>query len=108
MLIKKFKNGNFSITAESSDLSGSGSYLERDGLELIIDLCNSAELDFVVIGDEGCNGNWDMYYPLYNYYTGMMYLPTGSDCELYRQGKTVKLYAIKPDADDMAVIREEV
>ena len=100
MIIKRFKNGNFNVKAEADELTGSGSYLERDGLELIIDLCNSAELDFVLAGDEGCAGNWDMYYPLYNAYTDMLYLPTGSDCIAYQEGKTVKLYGRPLDQDE--------
>ena len=104
MIVKRFKNGNFNVKAEAGELTGSGSYLERDGLELIIDLCNSSELDFMPAGDEGCFGNFDMYYPLYNAYTDMLYLPTGSDCHKYRQGKAVKLYGRPLDQDE----REEL
>ena len=104
MIINRFKNGNFNVKAEASETSGSGSYLERDGLELIIDLCNSSELDFVLAGDEGCFGNFDMYYPLYNAYTDLLYLPTGSDCIAYQEGRSVKLYGRKLDNDE----REEL
>ena len=91
MIIKRFKNGNFNVKYEADyDYSN----------DLIEQLCNSADLDFTIAGDEGCAGNWDMYYPLYNAYTDMIYLPTGSDCHKYRQGKAVKLYGRPLDEDD--------
>lgn len=100
MIIKKFKNGNFNVRADENELISSGSYLEREGFELVIDLCNSIELDFTLAGDEGCFSNWDMYYPLYNAYTDMLYLVTGKDCYKYKQGKTVKLYGRVMDDEE--------
>lgn len=100
MIIKKFKNGNFSVKMEASD-NKYPHYLERDDFELIIDLCNSIELDFCIAGDEQCIGNFDMCYPLYNAYTDMMYYPTGSDVSDYANGKTVKLYGQKLTPDDI-------
>ena len=91
MIITGFKNGNFNVKHEADyDYSN----------DLIEQLCNSSELDFMLAGDEGCFGNFDMYYPLYNAYTDMLYLPTGSDCHKYRQGKAVKLYGIVMDDDE--------
>ena len=89
MIIKRFNNGNFNVKHEADyDYSN----------DLIEQLCNSSELDFVPAGDEGSFGNWDVYYPLYNAYTDMIYLPTGSDCNKYRQGKAVKLRGRVMDA----------
>ena len=45
MIIKKFKNGNFNITAEG---------YEQD-LNMIKVLCDSSELDFDVYGSEALN-----------------------------------------------------
>ena len=91
MYIKQFKNGNFNVKHEAD-------YDYKDNL--IDQLCNSSDLDFMPAGDEGCFGNWDMYYPLYNAYTDMLYLPTGSDCMAYRAGKTVKLYGRPLDQEE--------
>lgn len=103
MQIKKFKNGNFSVRIEASDNKYTH-YLERDNFELIIDLCNSAELDFCIAGDEQCVGNFDMCYPLYNANTDMMYYPTGSDVTDYANGKVVKLYGRKLTSDDIETL----
>ena len=91
MIIKRFKNGNFNVKHEADyDYSN----------DLIEQLCNSIELDFMIAGDEGCFGNFDMYYPLYNAYIDRLYLITGSDCTLYQAGKTVKLYGRPLDQDE--------
>lgn len=102
MKIKKYKNGNFAVKREPDY----DSHDER-GMELLIDLCNSSELDFVIAGDEGCAGNYDMYYPLYNAYTGMMYLPTGKDCSNYNFGEWIHLYGKELDAYDIESLLEE-
>ena len=95
MKITAFKNGNFNIKRPNIS----------EGL--IYDLINSHELDFTIAGDEGCAGNYDMYYPLYNHYTGLLYLPTGEDCMNYDSHKTVKLVGRVPDEYDLESLREE-
>lgn len=94
MNIKSFKNGNFNVKAEEK------------GQELLHDLINSHKLDFTIAGDEGCASNYDMYYPLYNYYTGLLYLVLGKDCEDYKQGKTVKIVGRELDDDEKLELAE--
>ena len=95
MIIKAFKNGNFNV--------------KRPNLSegLIYDLIHSHELDFQIAGDEGCASNYDMYYPLYNHYTGLLYLPTGQDCTDYLEGKTVKLVGRVLDEYELESLTEE-
>jgi len=100
MKIKRFKNGNFSVRIEESD-NKYPHYLERNDFELIIDLCDSIELDFCIAGDEQCVSNYDMCYPLYNANTDMMYYPTGSDVADYANGKAVRLCGRKLTSDDI-------
>lgn len=96
MIIKAFKNGNFNVKSEGAHDS-----------DLISDLCNAHELDFKIAGDEGCAGNYDMYYPLYNHYTDLLYLPTGKDCSDYLAGKTVKLVGRTLDNDEREALEGE-
>lgn len=96
MKITAFKNGNFNVKSDS-----------LEDLNLISDLCNDPALDFQIAGDEGAASNYDMYYPLYNHYTGLLYLPTGKDCHNYEQGKTVKLVGRELDEDEIQDLKDE-
>lgn len=101
MEIRKYKNGNFAVKREPEyDLPLNDSDF-GNGLNLIGDLVNSSELDFDIAGDSGCAGNYAMYHPLYNAYTGLLYLPTDYDCNDYTAGKWVHLYSRPLDENDI-------
>ncbi len=85
MVIHKYKNGNFTVRRESG----------FDTFDLLVDLCNSTELDFTIAGDPGCLGNSAMFTPLYNYNTGLQYSVTSMDERKYAAGKTVRLCGFK-------------
>lgn len=95
MIIKKFKNGNFNVKHEPK-------YDNSDNL--IEQLCNSSELDFMLAGEVGCLGNYSIYYPLYNAHTDLIYVVTGRDCYKYKQGKTVKLYGRVMDTEELEAL----
>lgn len=95
MKITTFKNGNFNVK------------YDENSHDLLDDLVNSIELDFTIAGDEGCASNYDMYYPLYNSYTGLLYLPTGQDCQDYADGLTVKLVGRELDEDELQELKDE-
>lgn len=63
-------------------------------------------LDFVVSGEDGCMGNYDMYTPLYNYYTGKQYLISYSVAEDWKNGKEVTIYGTTPNESEMKDIEE--
>lgn len=101
MEIRKYKNGNFAVKREPAhDLPLNDSDF-GNGLNLIGDLVNSGELDFDIAGDSGCASNYAMYHPLYNVYTGLLYLPTDYDCNDYATGKWVHLYGRPLDENDI-------
>lgn len=81
MKITVFKNGNFNIKSEE----------KGEENNLLEDLINSIELDFELAGEEGNAGNYDVYYPLYNHNTGLMYLVYGAELDKYKEGQTIKL-----------------
>lgn len=106
MKIRKYKNGNFAVKREPDYDSPLDDDFGR-GLNLVFDLVNSAELDFELAGDEGCADNYDMYYPLYNAYTGLLYLILGADCARYASGEWVHIYGRKLDKSDIESLIEE-
>lgn len=85
MIIKKFKNGNFHVTAEGEEMD----------LNMIEVLCNSPELDFDVYGNEALNTGY--YYILVNYSTRRFYNIPRSDFIKWHMGGIVKLVGYKND-----------
>lgn len=107
MEIRRYKNGNFAVKREPEyDLPLNDSDF-GNGLNLIGDLVNSGELDFTIAGESGCAGNYAMYHPLYNAYTGLLYLPTDYDCSDYAAGKWVHLYGRPLDENDIESMTTE-
>lgn len=98
MQINKNSNGDFLVKMDKYD---NENLVDRQGIELIWDLVNSAELDFDIAGDQACAGNFEMYYPLFNAYTRLMYLVLDRDLEAYRQGKRVKLSGYVPSDEEL-------
>lgn len=85
MIIKKFKNGNFNVTAECEEMD----------LNMIEVLCNSPELDFDVYGSEVLNTGG--YTILVNYNTRMFYNIINYDLIRWHSGRNVKLIGYKDD-----------
>ena len=71
---------------------------------LAIALLWEGSLDFVIAGEDGCLGNFDMYTPLYNYNNGMLYLVPYSTADEWKEGKEVTIYGRIPDEDEMKEI----
>lgn len=95
MKIKEFKNKNFNVHLEPNyDTIADSQYL-------IAALCNSAECDFQLLGDEYCLGNSEIGQDLYNSKLDKSYVVTGSMLRDFRQGKSVKLYAC--DCNPLAI-----
>lgn len=100
MLIKYFKNGNINIKLdpdEIQDINELKNYrmncIENEVLATLLDSC---ELDFIPANElTGCAGNYNMYYSLYNAYTGFEYTPLDTDFLNAAAGKILKLYARK-------------
>lgn len=85
MIIKKFKNGNFNVTAEGEEMD----------LNMIEVLYNSPELDFDVYGNEALNtGHCTI---LVNYNTRKFYNIRNYDLIRWHMGKNVKLISYKND-----------
>ena len=106
MNIKYFKNGNINIKLDADeiqDINALKNYrmdcIENEVLATLLDSC---ELDFIPANDlTGCAGNYNMYYSLYNAYTGFEYTPLDTDFLNAAAGKTLKLYARKINDAEM-------
>ncbi len=91
MIIKKFKNNNISVKYERNiDYSNN----------LIEQLCNSAELDFIP-ADEPV-----YYWTLYNTNTLKFYNINDNDINNFKLGKTVRLIAYSDDIKEYDYLAE--
>ena len=107
MNIKYFKNGNINIKFdkdEAADIKALKNYrtscIEN---EVFCTLLDSIELDFISSDDcTGCAGNYNMYYQLYNCFTGFEYTPLDINLIEAADGKTLKLYAHKISEADLS------
>lgn len=71
---------------------------------LIWDLTNDINLDFKVCGEDGCINNFDMYTPLFNPMTNMLYLIPYSKQEEYSQMMEVTIYGREVSAEELREI----
>lgn len=88
MRVRKYKNGNISVTFEPDyDKRETPRNEISPTEEFAVILCNSTELDFTTDGELHMEG---MY--LYNYNTCGLYLINRDMAQAFFIGKTVKLY----------------
>lgn len=104
MIVNRYEDGTFKVQQEELDKSN---LIDRNGIELIWDLINDISLDFDLAGDEGCASNYEMYYPLYNAHTGLMYLVLDRDLEAYRRGEEITLSGYVPSDEEMTAYYSE-
>ena len=104
---KEFKNGNINIhfTAEEiADINNDNMMSGFTHLMHILEL-----IDCYFVGDSFSWGNFTMGQRIYNAYADVCYILDLSDvAAVLMQGKTLKLYARKPDAEEMEMIEREM
>lgn len=105
MSIKEFKNGNINLKLEC-DLIDIDRINEYDLLADLLNGCLDSK-DIYMIGEIGSFGNFESSVNLYNVRLNKVYLYLiGKSYETLASGKTLKLYARKPDSYDMELINE--
>lgn len=97
----EFNNNGESFTCKRPE-GFSCSEVESLGIALLWE----DSLDFVHSGEDGCLGNYDMYFTLYNYYTGREYLISYSTAESWKNGEEVTIYGEVPNEERMKEIEE--
>ena len=97
----RFKNGNINVRFDRSDIEDirAGHVSDFEVFLVTLDW-----VDTSLIGDEYCIGNSAMGVTLYSAYSDKVFRFNMGDLSKLRAGKTVKLYATEPTADDRELI----
>lgn len=98
---KEYKNGNIIIKYDRDMIAKS----KRDSLLTLSSVLD--EIDCSFIGETYCLSNYETGHTVYNAYSDLMYIFAWSELEKLRQGKTVKLYARKPNKTDREILESE-
>lgn len=99
--IKEFKNGNINLKFDRTMIEEA----KTDELLTLSSLMN--EIDCYFIGETYCLSNYETGHTVYNAYSDLVYIFAWPDLERLKEGKTVKLYARKPDETDRELIEME-
>lgn len=103
--IREFNNNNINIKLSPDYLTDieNGKISDIEAISWTLE-----EIDCYFVGEEFCLSNYDMGAMIYNCYSDMVYIISFSDIErVLKAGKTLKLYARKPDEDDREIIEKE-
>lgn len=105
--VKEFKNGNLNISFTAEEIAEINSDDTQSGLSALINALDWADCYFV--GDSFPWGNFTMGQLIYNAYSDVCYILGLSDINaVLMNGKTLKLYARKPDPEDREMIKREM
>lgn len=105
--VKEFKNGNINIHFTAEEIEE----INRDGMQSGISaLINALDwADCYFAGDSFSWGNFTMGQLIYNTHSDVCYILDLSDIDaVLMRGKTLKLYARKPDPEDREMIEREM
>lgn len=97
---KEFKNGNISIKYDTKTINDAN----KDELLTISEVLNA--IDCYFIGETFCLSNYATGHTVYNAYSDLCYTFNWAWLEDLKAGKTVRLYARKPDEYDKKYIQE--
>ena len=100
-IIKEYKNGNITIKYYKDGILES----KRDSILTLSSLLDM--IDCYFIGETYCLGNYETGHTVYNAYSDLVYVFAWSELEALEAGKTVKLFARKPDETDRELIEME-
>ena len=104
---KEFKNGNINICFSAEEISDINNDSMMSGFTHLMHVLDW--IDCYMIGDSFCINNFTMGQTIYNAYSDVCYILDLSDIDaVLMQGKTLKLYARKPDAEDREMIEREM
>lgn len=95
--IKEFKNGNINIKYNPDTIKEAG----KDELLTLSSVLDS--IDCYFIGETYCLGNYETGHTVYSAYSDLVYTFVWSDLEKLKAGHTVKLYAMKPEKEDLEI-----
>lgn len=97
---KEFNNGNISIKYDAEAIRDS----KNDSVLTISEILS--EIDCYFIGETYCLSNYETGRTVYNAYSDLCYVFAWSDLANLETGKSVRLYARKPDEADREIIEQ--
>lgn len=100
--IKQFQNGNINLRFDRTMIEEA----QKDEILTLVPLLET--LDCYFIGESYCLSNYETGHTVYNAYSDLVYIFAWSELEKLKQGKTVKLYARKPNKTDREILESEV
>lgn len=100
-IIREYKNGNITIKYYPDGIKAS----KKDNISTLWSVIEL--LDCTFIGDTYCLSNYETGHTIYNYYNDKVYIFPWRDLETLENGKTIRLYARKPDETDRELIERE-
>lgn len=98
---KEYKNGNIIIRYDRDTITES----KRDSILTLSSVLD--EIDCSFIGETYCLSNFETGHTIYNSYSDLVYIFPWRYLETLATGKTVKLFARKPDETDRELIEME-
>lgn len=98
---KEYKNGNLLIKYNEDAIEQS----KKDSLLTLASVLE--EIDCYFIGETYCISNYAMGHTIYNCHSDLCYIFAWNDIKTLEQGKTLKLYARKPDEWDRELFERE-
>lgn len=100
--IREYKNGNITIKFCMAAIED----IKKDDVLALISIFDL--IDIYPIGDTYCISNWETGHTFYNCYSDLTYVFFWSDLEKLKAGKTIRLYATRPDEYDREIINNEI
>ena len=100
-IIKEYKNGNITIKYYKDGIREN----KRDSILTLSSLLDM--IDCYFIGETYCLGNYAMGHTIYNVYSDLVYVFPWSEIEELERGKTIRLYARKPNETDKEILEKE-
>ena len=99
--IREYKNGNITIKYTPDGITES----KEDDVLTISDLLSYIDCEF--ISETYSLNNYETGHTVYNYYSDLIYVFPWKALQDLEQGKTIRLYARKPDKWDRELIEQE-
>ena len=100
-IIREYKNGNITIRYYKEGIEES----KKDNILLLSSLLDMIDCSF--IGETYCLSNWATGHTIYNAYSNLVYVFSWSEIEELERGKTIRLYARKPNETDKEILEKE-
>ena len=98
---KEYKNGNITVKYDRDKIQES----KKDNVLTISDVLSW--IDCYFIGETYCLSNYETGHTIYNCYSDLIYVFPWRYLEDLENGKTIRLYARRPDETDRKILETE-